>query len=985
VPVDDPNYDVVTGTVVKRFVEILQKHRPYHFAICADVIGDEGGRRLLWPEYKAGRTPPGEGYRRGIAALLDIFIRHRIPIFQADGFEADDFVAALTRRARLLGFRVVILSKDQDLWTLFEDDDPAAVVALDVSTGDIFTSDTCRTKYGVPPSQLTDLMALMGDGDEAPGIAGIGKKHAAELLAQHGTLERVLARPSWEQGAISRKVRAGAEQARMSYELVRLNAAAPVYADLQALVVGWDETDEREIDKAAVKYGVGILRGAGSAPKPEVPRELAERWLAASATIEGEELARVPLWRPGGAPSPAPAAATAAPMAALAAPALSPVPPVSAESALAAPVATVAAPLVAASLSMLPIDPLPMDTWTRHVQTHDGTLWRTPVGRWQLLVGRWARLLPASRPDVEPVYVFVLVSPKFDERWDKADTLFSRCRVRFRGAETEENVLNALVDVYLPGEPPAGLAPPAVHDEPEVEHAADAADGEPTGSGEAPRAGDGGGDDQGGGSGSPVAEIEERVLDSARGGVSRSDAGAGRGGVGEAGDVLRREDQGGDEDAVPAAHGSGPLRDAPAAGVDAYRDDAIAAGQVPKTPPAEVPAPLPEAAPPESADDPERIVTIQPGSSGPGSSGRRERHHLTLAELDEHPWATCGPAAAAGYLGVSLAALRRAFHRQSERRTWTSYTEMREALDLLGARWQPTRTAPTRERPHAVELPSYGLALVQFCGSWDEMPVHHAAQLQRSHWIALRQHPEHGVMVFDVNAVSDAEPGPCGGPGWAPRAAWEAVTVPAIAEDLHADLTRGWWIRAALEVRLPQGWRPPVEDAPAPGAAPTAKAPAAPSLGEPLIVVDPLIAWSHAPAPGAEKHFGNGKQSCHLCIFGGEAEELHTFAQRIGLRRSWAQVPPKASHLHYDLTPSKRREAIEEGALSVTREEIVALWRAEREGPSALHAAMADVYQVRFAQAIERLAQPEPPVGKTSCGKRKGKQVSDLQVGLKFG
>lgn len=77
------------------------------------------------------------------------------------------------------------------------------------------------------------------------------------------------------------------------------------------------------------------------------------------------------------------------------------------------------------------------------------------------------------------------------------------------------------------------------------------------------------------------------------------------------------------------------------------------------------------------------------------------------------------------------------------------------------------------------------------------------------------------------------------------------------------------------------------------------------------IFVDTLRSWPQAPKPGAERYFGNGKRSCHLTT-DGHLEELHQFAERIGLRRAWFQ-PEHGGH--YDLTPNKRAQALRLGAL----------------------------------------------------------------------
>lgn len=284
--VDAPENDLVVRGVIRRLVDdVLVARAPRFFAVAADIIGDEGGRRLLWPQYKVGRKPPGPGYARQIGVLLEIFAAHRIPVFQSTGYEADDYVAALAVRARACGERVVILSKDQDLWQLFEDADPAAVLSWDVTGARVFTTADCERAYGVAPSKLVEVMALSGDGDEAPGIHGIGDKKAAAIITRHGSLETALTRWQWEKGKLSTWLRDGAADARLSRQLVQLDTSAPVHVDLQPLVLGWDETDTFAIWAAARKYGIPILLDARTSPKPAVDASLAARWDAAGAEL----------------------------------------------------------------------------------------------------------------------------------------------------------------------------------------------------------------------------------------------------------------------------------------------------------------------------------------------------------------------------------------------------------------------------------------------------------------------------------------------------------------------------------------------------------------------------------------------------------------------------------------------------------------------------------------------------------------------------
>ncbi len=185
-----------------------------------------------------------------------------------------------------------------------------------------------------------------------------------------------------------------------------------------------------------------------------------------------------------------------------------------------------------------------------------------------------------------------------------------------------------------------------------------------------------------------------------------------------------------------------------------------------------------------------------------------ERHVITEAELDENPWATCGPAALAGLLARPLGGVRSAFMQNTTRSTWTNLPRMLQALHQLGQRWRMTPAgggdgAGGGAPEHGIEhvWPTRGLVLVQFRGGWDEMAINHAAQLTRSHWIAvipgdpLITRPP---FVFDVNAVGAAALKDIG--YWQPRQLWEHVMVPLIAEHFGRKATGKWWVRAGIEV-----------------------------------------------------------------------------------------------------------------------------------------------------------------------------------------
>ena len=165
-------------------------------------------------------------------------------------------------------------------------------------------------------------------------------------------------------------------------------------------------------------------------------------------------------------------------------------------------------------------------------------------------------------------------------------------------------------------------------------------------------------------------------------------------------------------------------------------------------------------------------------------------HVLSFAELEQDPWASCGPACLAALLGWPIRALHVGFPEQTEKRPYTTLRHMQAALDKLGFRglWKLTPPSNKGERTGPHGRPSHGVALLQFTGSWSSMPTCHPAQLQRTHWIAMRGAPG-ACEVWDVNALE-----------WQPKRAWEKRVVPVLVEHYGKSATGDWYVRAGIEV-----------------------------------------------------------------------------------------------------------------------------------------------------------------------------------------
>ncbi len=212
--------------------KLLRESRPDYVAVVWDAPGPKR-RKAVYADYKATRDAAPEGLRAQFAWIRRIVDAYRLAALEFPGEEADDVIATLARSAEGKGVAVEIVSSDKDLMQLVSE----RVTLVDTMRDRRFGPKEVEERFGVPPAQMLDLRALIGDSsDNIPGVAGIGEKGAAQLLREHGSLDALLANPD----AIAQKrareaLRAGVENARLSRELSRLREDLPVAFDPEAM------------------------------------------------------------------------------------------------------------------------------------------------------------------------------------------------------------------------------------------------------------------------------------------------------------------------------------------------------------------------------------------------------------------------------------------------------------------------------------------------------------------------------------------------------------------------------------------------------------------------------------------------------------------------------------------------------------------------------------------------------------------------------
>ncbi len=217
--------------------DVLRKENPGYMAVCFDPGHGRTFRHDRYPEYKAGRDKQPEDITLAIPYIKRILEAYRIPVVEVPGYEADDVIGTLARRAAAEGFTTYMMTPDKDYGQLVGEDVFQYRPAIKGQGFEVRGPQQVCERYGISdPRQVIDLLALEGDAsDNVPGCPGVGEKTAAKLIAQFGSVENLLANTAELKGALKSKIETNADQIRLSKELVTICTDVPMGVDPENL------------------------------------------------------------------------------------------------------------------------------------------------------------------------------------------------------------------------------------------------------------------------------------------------------------------------------------------------------------------------------------------------------------------------------------------------------------------------------------------------------------------------------------------------------------------------------------------------------------------------------------------------------------------------------------------------------------------------------------------------------------------------------
>jgi len=282
--------------------KLLDEEQPDYLAVAFDLHAPTF-RHRTFDGYKGTRKGMPEELREQMPLLKEVLQAMHIPIFEQEGFEADDILGTLSALAEKNGIVPVVVSGDRDLLQLAGETLKVRIPKTKggrTETEDYYAADV-QAKYGVTPAEFIDMKALMGDtSDNIPGVPGIGEKTAAKIITQYHDIETAIAHAAEiKPKKASENLAAYQEQARLSKFLATIVRDMPLEWDKESLKIGdmFNQTAYELVKRLEFKSMFSRFEGSASAPKQAeqtyrfvADREGAKEVLA--ALKKGEEICR---------------------------------------------------------------------------------------------------------------------------------------------------------------------------------------------------------------------------------------------------------------------------------------------------------------------------------------------------------------------------------------------------------------------------------------------------------------------------------------------------------------------------------------------------------------------------------------------------------------------------------------------------------------------------------------------------------------------
>ncbi|WP_304234503.1 DNA polymerase I [Jiulongibacter sediminis] len=275
-------------------LEVFRKENPSHIAIVFDTKAPTF-RHVRFPEYKANREEMPEDIGIAIPLVKRLAKAMNVELLELDGYEADDIIGTIAKKAAREDFEVYMYTPDKDYGQLVEEHIFLYKPAFMGNAIEKQGVEEVKAKWGIDHiDQVVDMLGLMGDKvDNIPGIPGVGEKTALKYLKEYGSVEGLLEHADEIKGKIGEKVRDGKESALLSKELARIDINVPIAFDEERLKV--EEYSKEELAEFLDEMEFRTLKrrmlpGESSNDEPATVSATAPAKVKKSATVESSQM-----------------------------------------------------------------------------------------------------------------------------------------------------------------------------------------------------------------------------------------------------------------------------------------------------------------------------------------------------------------------------------------------------------------------------------------------------------------------------------------------------------------------------------------------------------------------------------------------------------------------------------------------------------------------------------------------------------------------
>lgn len=250
-------------------MDVIKREKPDHLAVAFDKGGSDY-RLQMFTEYKANRDETPEAIKVAVPYIQQILEAMHIPIIEKAGFEADDLIGTLAKKAEKQGYQVFMVTPDKDFGQLVSENIFMYRPARSGNDIEIWGVEEVKQKFEIQdPLQVIDFLAMMGDAvDNIPGLPGVGEKTAKKFLAEYGSIENLLDNTHQLKGAIKEKIEANKDKGLLSKKLATILLDCPVEFDEEAFELSKPDVEKtdalfQELEFRQMKTQFDKLFGSG--------------------------------------------------------------------------------------------------------------------------------------------------------------------------------------------------------------------------------------------------------------------------------------------------------------------------------------------------------------------------------------------------------------------------------------------------------------------------------------------------------------------------------------------------------------------------------------------------------------------------------------------------------------------------------------------------------------------------------------------------